>query len=77
MPDALQWRMTHADRLARLEHVQSLQTMLLHAILDDLPPTDRRRVIERLHAAVADMEPARETADAAGAAWLSWLVAPR
>jgi hypothetical protein len=38
MLDALEFRMTHADRLARLEHVQNLQTLLLHAILDDMRP---------------------------------------
>jgi hypothetical protein len=69
--------MTQADRIARLEHVQHLQTLLLHAILDDLPPTDRWRVLDRLHTAVSCMEPVREVADVAGAAWLSLLVAPR
>ena len=44
-----------ADTIASLEHVQSLQTLLLRAILDDMRPEDRRRVIERLAAAVADL----------------------
>ena len=72
--DALQCRMTHADRLARLEHVQSLHTLLLHAMLDDMHPEDRRRVIERLACAVADLPAPSEAADVAGAAWLSRLV---
>ena len=70
-------RMTHADRLASLEHVQSLQTLLLHAILDDMRPEDRRRVFERLHAAVERLPPVSEVADVAGASWLAGLVAPR
>lgn len=75
---ALQWGMNaDADTIASLEHVLALQTLLLRAILDDMRPEDRRRVIERLAAAVADLPAPSEAADVAGAAWLARLVAPR
>lgn len=60
---------THADRLARLEHVQSLHAKLLRAILAELPPPARARVLARFTAAAGRLPVADDDADAAGAAF--------
>ena len=63
---------------ARLEHVQSIQTALLCAVLDDMRPEDRRQTLERFTAMARDLEPVdndNDNADAAGAAWCAALLA--
>lgn len=58
-----------ADTIASLEHVQSLQTLLLRAILAELPPPARVRVLARFTAAAERLPVADDDADAAGAAF--------
>lgn len=58
-----------ADTIASLEHVQSLQTLLLRAILAELPPPARARALARFTAAAERLPVADDDADAAGAAF--------
>lgn len=75
---ALQWGMNaDADTIASLEHVQSLQTLLLRAILAELPPPARVRVLARFTAAAERLPVADDDADAVGAAFCVALLGDR
>lgn len=65
---------TDTDRLASLEHVNALQAAMLRAILAELPPPARARVLARFTDAAERLPTAPDDAEAAGAAFCAAML---